>query len=293
MGSPKFYRHSNPPDNESMTRRAVGVCSWSLQATTVAELIDRVRAAGVDRIQLALDRIREGPFPPDLGRRLADAGIAVASGMMAMAGEDYSSPAAIRRTGGIVPDATWSGNLAAARRNALLAREMGLRLVTFHAGFIPDQPGDFTRIILLDRLRAMADLFAVNGVELGLETGQEQAPTLLGLLGQLDHPGIGVNFDPANLILYGMGDPVDALRLLAPHVIQVHLKDALPPRSLGEWGTEVPLGSGTVDWTAFFTGLEALPASVELMVEREAGTDRMGDIRRAVELVDRIGLRLR
>jgi sugar phosphate isomerase/epimerase len=276
-----------------MIQRTVGVCSWSLQPTSVAELIDRLRAAGVDRVQLALDPVRQGLMPPDVGRLLAEAGLTVASGMMAMSGEDYSTPETIRRTGGIVPDNTWSANLGAARRNAVLARDLGLELVTFHAGFIPDHPSDFTRVVLFDRLRALADLFSVNGVEIGLETGQERAETLLALLAELDHPGIGVNFDPANMILYGTGDPVAALRLLAPHVVQIHLKDALPPRSAGEWGAEVPLGTGAVDWAAFFAVLEQVSPSVELIVEREAGPDRVGDIRQAVDLIDRIGVRVR
>jgi L-ribulose-5-phosphate 3-epimerase len=94
-----------------------------------------------------------------------------------------------------------------------------------------------------------------------------------------------VNFDPANMILYGMGDPVDAVRTLAPRIAQVHVKDALPTRVPGTWGSEVRVGSGAVDWTAFVAALATIPATVRLAVEREAGSDRVGDIRAALDLL--------
>jgi sugar phosphate isomerase/epimerase len=219
---------------------------------------------------------------------LAAIGVRIASGMMAMAGEDYITPASIRRTGGVVPDETWRANLAAARENAILAGDLGLDLVTFHAGFIPEGSEDPRRRVLLDRLRELASVFESRSVRIGLETGQERAPDLLRLLGELDCPSVGVNFDPGNMILYGMGDPVTALGELAPHVLQVHVKDALPPRTRGEWGTEVPVGEGAVDWAAFFAVLGQVPGAVDLMVEREAAEPHRGDIARAIRFLRHI-----
>jgi sugar phosphate isomerase/epimerase len=254
------------------------------------ELVARVRAALLDRIQLALDPIRTGAMPGDLGTTLAGAGITIGSGMMAMAGEDYSTPTSIRRTGGLVPNATWSANRAAAGENAAIAHELGLELVTFHAGFVADRRADPSRAILVGRLREVLDLFGASGVRVGLETGQERAETLLDLLDELAHPAVGVNFDPANIVLYGSGDPIAALRLLAPHVLQVHVKDALPPRREGAWGTEVPVGQGAVDWAAFFDALLAVPRPLGLMIEREAGTDRVADVALAVRFLHHIAV---
>ena len=89
------------------------------------------------------------------------------------------------------------------------------------------------------------------------------------MMADLDHPAAGVNFDPANMILYGMGDPVAALRALEPHVRQVHVKDALPSATPGEWGSEVRAGTGRVDWPAFFAIAREL--GVAFLIEREAG----------------------
>jgi len=87
------------------------------------------------------------------------------------------------------------------------------------------------------------------------------------------------------MILYGVGDPIEALRQLGPRVVQVHVKDALPTTVPGQWGEEVPVGTGRVDWRAFFGALDEAQPGVNLMIEREAGEQRVSDVRRARELV--------
>jgi sugar phosphate isomerase/epimerase len=121
-----------------------------------------------------------------------------------------------------------------------------------------------------------------------LETGQESQFTLSGALEALARQQVGVNFDPGNLILYGSGDPVAALRALAPRVLQVHIKDALPAREAGSWGTEVPVGEGVVDWAAVLGALRECPQVTTLVIERESGADRLGDITRAREFLERV-----
>ena len=119
-----------------MAERSLGVCSWCLRAGSPAELVERVRAVGVSSVQLHLDPLRGDWDSGETQDRLREAGIAIASGMMAMRGEDYSTLNTIRETGGVRPDATWEANLAAAEANAALAADLGVDLVTFHAGFI-------------------------------------------------------------------------------------------------------------------------------------------------------------
>lgn len=182
---------------------------------------------------------------------------------------------------------TWPANRAAARENAKIARELGLHLVTFHAGFIPEGAAAAGRAVVLERVRALRDVFAPAGIRIALETGQESAATLEGVIRELDD--VGVNFDPANMILYGMGDPVAALESLLPRVAQVHIKDALPARAEGEWGAEVVAGTGAVDWSRFLEVLARHP--VDLVVEREAGDDRIEDIRAAADLLRGLGWR--
>ncbi len=269
-------------------KNRIAVCSWSLSPSSPRELAERVRACGLDAVQLALDPLRLGAWSPEETRAaFEEAGIAVLSGMMATKGEDYSTLASIRRTGGVRPDEHWEENLRAASADARLARALGLELVTFHAGFLPEDPASRERAILIDRMREIADRFADEGVRVAFETGQETAETLLGVLEELERPAAGVNFDPANLLLYGMGDPIAALRLLAPHVRQMHVKDARRSKVPGTWGEEVPVGEGEVDWRAFFRIVREHPIEGDLVIEREAGSSRTADVRRAHDVVRR------
>ena len=273
-----------------MSRR-LGVCTWSLRPGSPLDLAERVRETGCRAVQLALDPIRRGAWPEDgTVAVLEENGIDILSGMMEMAGEDYSSLDSIRRTGGVRPDETWPENLANARKNAEIARRLGIDLVTFHAGFLPHERGDRERPVLMQRLRDMADVFAEGGVRVAFETGQETAETLLDALDELDHPNIGVNFDPANMVLYDMGDPIEAMRRLAPYIAQAHVKDASPTLVAGEWGAEEVCGHGAVDWDGFFGVLREHLPDCDLLIEREQGESRVADIAEARRFVlERMG----
>lgn len=264
---------------------AIGVCSWSLRPDSCDALIESLAAIPITAVQLALVPLIEHPRQwCDAVARLRSRGVRILSGMMSTIGEDYSTLESISRTGGFRPEETWRGNLERALRLADLAADNGISLVTVHAGFIPESAADAERSRMLDRLRTVAEVFARRGVALGLETGQERATTLIGFLKELAHPSVGVNFDPANMILYGMGDPVEALRSLSPWVRQVHIKDALPTDRPGIWGREVPAGAGAVAWVRFGEVLRSLQPPVDLVIEREQGGRRSDDVRTALEL---------
>jgi len=263
----------------------IAVCSWSLQAESPAQLVERIRATGASAVQLALTPLVEKPDVwGDCAAALTAANIEIASGMLETVGEDYSTLETIRVTGGVVPDATWHATRARAAEVAKVAGRHGIRLITFHAGFIPHEAGA-ERDGLFARLREIAAIFRAEGARIAFETGQESAETLAHALDALGDDSIGVNFDPANMILYGMGDPVAAVRALAPRIAQVHIKDALPTKTAGTWGSEVRVGTGAVDWKAFLAAIERVPATIRLAVEREAGDDRVGDIRAALALL--------
>jgi len=272
-------------------KHRLGVCSWSLQAERLDALTGLIEEVGVGYAQLGLDPVVAGVWKvPDVRAAFAAAGIEVRSGMMGMKGEDYSTLDAIRETGGVRPTQHWQANLKAAQGTADAAYELGLDLVSFHAGFLPHDPHDPERGELIDRLRQIADAFAERGVRVAFETGQETAETLSGVLDEIDRANVGVNFDPANMILYAMGDPVEALRVLGPRVFQVHVKDATSTDTPGTWGAEVPAGTGEVDWNAFFGVLADQGLACDLMIEREAGDARVEDMRRARVLLEGLGV---
>jgi len=269
--------------------KRLAVCSWSLQPTGPHDLAAKLRATGIKRVQLALDPLREAPtIWGETGKLFRKLGIEIVSGMFRCAGEDYSTPDSIRRTGGIVPDATWEENLRNIRATAKIAAKLRLRLVTFHAGYLPHAESDPDLAKMLGRLEAVAEIFSEEKIMLGLETGQETAQALSAFLRRLGRPDVGVNFDPANMILYGNGDPVQAVRLLGPWVWQVHIKDAIRSKKIGHWGKEVAFGEGQVDWPEFFDALGEIEFADDLVIEREAGTRCVADIRRAWKLFEKL-----
>lgn len=274
-----------PKTTPTATER-LAVCSWSLLATDPHDLAEKLLSAGIHRAQLALDPLRESPaIWGDAGRILEQAGISLVSGMFGCVGEDYSTLDSIRLTGGIAPDATWDRNLENIRATIPIAASLGLKLVTFHAGFVPHDPADPDFAKMLKRLTAVAEISAAADMHVGLETGQETAVELAMLLGALKCPNVVVNFDPANMLLYGKGDPIQALSLLGPWIEQVHVKDAIPSQTPGQWGEEVAVGTGMVDWRAFFTTLADVNFQGDFVIEREAGSERLADIRLARERV--------
>jgi sugar phosphate isomerase/epimerase len=205
--------------------------------------------------------------------------------MFGTVGEDYTTMESIRLTGGVAPDATWDENRRRLPILAQLAGSLHLRLVTFHAGFLPEDEQDPAFGKLVERLRVVADVFGEKGIELAFETGQETGESLRRFLSKLDRANVGVNFDPANMILYDKGEPVESLRVLARHVKQCHIKDATKTKQKGTWGAEVVVGTGEVDWPAFFGVLEEAGFNGYLAIEREAGDQRVKDIKAAKEFV--------
>ena len=193
--------------------------------------------------------------------------------------DDYSTLESIRRTGGVVPDEHWEENKRIIADVVKLTAAWKAPYMMLHAGFI-DHRDPIGYAKLTDRLKYVRDLCADAGIGLTLETGQETADDLAEMLTNL--PGVYVNFDPANMILYGKGDPVRAVGILAPWIRHVHVKDALYSKVPGEWGTEVEWGKGEVRADDFIAALDKVGYTGFLAVEREAGDDRAGDIAAAV-----------
>jgi L-ribulose-5-phosphate 3-epimerase len=266
----------------------LAVCSWSLQPVDPKDLVGKLKATGIHQVQVALDPLREAPEKWNrLAELLTANGIAIVSGMFGCLGEDYSTLESIRLTGGIAPDGTWEENWKNIQVTAALAHSLGLNLVTFHAGFLPHRQTDKNFTKMLNRLGEVADIFERANIVLALETGQETAPVLAKLLKKLGRQNVVVNFDPANMILYGKGSPIAALGVLGDWIRQVHLKDAKPTKVPGTWGEEVPAGKGEVDWPAFFATLKKLRFAGPIVIEREAGTQRIEDVRTAKAVAER------
>ncbi len=267
---------------------AIGVCSWSLQVTSVPELKGFLDRLGIDVVQIACGdphhaSWNEGDAMPAAAKA---AGFRMSGAMLGFPGEDYTTPQHIERTGGFGDPATRPERLERFRWGLQRTKDLGLSDIMLHAGFIPDV-GAEGRKAFLDTLAQVADLAARGGVTVAFETGQESSTLLRRTLDDLKCPNLKVNFDPANMLLYDKDDPIRAVELLAPDIRSVHVKDANRPTVKGEWGAEVPLGTGQTNTKLFIQTLKKAGYRGPLCIEREVGTqeERYRDIEHGVRFL--------
>ena len=169
------------------------------------------------------------------------------------------------------------------------AKVLGCEVVAAHIGFVPEDASDPDYEDVVDVVREFTDYLAGNGQKLSLETGQETGPCLLRFLKDIGRDNVRVNFDPANMILYGSGDPIEALSLVGEHVIGVHCKDGTGPTEPDQLGTETPLGAGDVGIERFVQTLVDLGYAGPLTIEREiTGEQQKADIIAARQLLEQI-----
>lgn len=257
----------------------IGVCSWSLQARSIPELEALLAELGLEVVQIACGDPHhaawdEGDHLPQAARK---ASFRMSGAMLGFPGEDYTTPETIKRTGGFGDPALRPERIERFRWGVERTVAMGLEDLMCHAGFIPTESSP-DRKAFLETLATVAGIAAEKGVTLALETGQETADLLRRTLDELRQPNLKVNFDPANMLLYDMGDPIKALDVLAGDIRSVHLKDAIRPKIAGQWGEEVPLGQGQANIPLFVKKLAQIGFAGPLVIEREVG-DRRGRLR--------------
>lgn len=267
---------------------AIGVCSWSLQVTSVPELKRFMDRLGIDVVQIACGDPHHASWTEGdtMPAAAIAAGFRMSGAMLGFPGEDYTTPQTIEKSGGFGDPATRPERLERFRWGLARTRELGLTDLMLHAGFIP-AVGDSGRRAFLDTLAQVADLAARQGVTVAFETGQESAALLRQTLDDLKSPNLKVNFDPANMLLYDKDDPLKAVELLAPDIRSVHVKDANRPTTPGTWGEEVPLGRGQTNTAEFVRTLVRVGYRGPLCIEREVGTqaDRLRDIEHGVRFL--------
>jgi sugar phosphate isomerase/epimerase len=215
---------------------------------------------------------------------LADGAVYFSSAVAAYAGEDYADLERVHQTVGFTALGYAGERIARTRDVSEFAAALGLKALSCHIGFVPEDPAAPLYTELLGIARELCDLCAANGQDFVLETGQESAETLLRFLADVTRPNIKVNFDPANMVLYGSGDPLEALAMLKDHVVSVHCKDGVSPTEQGQLGREVALGDGEVNFPGFLKLLKQIDYKGPLTIEREEpdAAQRAADIRLAI-----------
>lgn len=190
---------------------------------------------------------------------------------------------------GLVPPETRAMRLAALKRASDFARRADIPSITTHVGFIPENPADPLYVGLIDVLRELAEHCRRNGQSFWFETGQETPITLLRTIQDIGTDNLGINLDPANLLMYGKGNPLDALDVFGSYVRGVHAKDGEYPTDGRRLGIEKPLGEGRVNFPALIAKLRTLGYRGALTIEREiSGPRQIEDIRRAKQFLEQL-----
>ena len=227
-----------------------------------------------------------------LKAQLDEAGVVCTAVFGGFEGESYADIPTVEKTIGLMPESTRASRLAEMKEISDFAAALGTDTIALHLGFIPEDHDDPQFAAIVDVTRELCDYCQANHQYLHLETGQETADGLMAFIDVVERSNLKINFDPANMILYGAGEPIEALKKLAPHVRSVHCKDGTWSDQPGEtWGEEVALGKGDVNMQAYLKTLDEIGYEGPLTIEREIPQDparQKAEIESAKSLLEKI-----
>jgi L-ribulose-5-phosphate 3-epimerase len=262
----------------------IGVCNWSLQIPNLRQCLLTIKE------QVGLNLVHLGFFddayqdPGAIIKTVEESGLEISATCVGFTGEDYSSIQRIAETGGYKPDADWEQRFAKTVAVADITKRLGVELLSVHVGFVPHDP---KYAVMVERLQRVAEALSERDLTLAMETGQEKAEDLVAFMDAVGAPNLAVNFDPANMILYGVGEPVEAISVLKDRIAHVHMKDGTwSKKPTQEWGEDVVLGSGDADIPRVLSKLRAIGYRGALSIEREAGNQRLADVLEAKRLLE-------
>jgi sugar phosphate isomerase/epimerase len=268
----------------------IGVMFWG--GGDPAATIREQKALGVRCGQIGIPGDARLDNAADWKKVCADENFTLVTVFAAYTGEDYADIPTVQRTVGWIPRATRAEREKRTLAISDMAAELGVPSIALHVGMVPESNRDEDYIAVRDMVRRVCDHAAKHGQTFALETGQEGADTLLDFFIEVNRENLRINFDPANMIMYGSGDPIAALDVLQAHVVSVHCKDGdWPPKGVpGALGTEKPLGQGAVGMDRFIGKLKEIHYKGPLCIEREVHdkAERARDIQAGVALLNKL-----
>lgn len=221
--------------------------------------------------------------------RLASLNITLTCVFCGYEGESYADIPTVKETVGLVPPATRVARTQETKEISDFTKLLGVDCIGLHIGFVPHDANDPDYQDVLNVTREICDHAAGNGQRVHLETGQEPADILLRFIEDTQRDNLFINFDPANMVLYGTGEPLPALRKVGKYVKSIHCKDATWSDKPGDtWGAEVPLGDGAVGMKDYLATLKEIGYEGPLTIEREIPeepTRQKAEIGGALELL--------
>lgn len=254
----------------------------------IEENLTRVKDFGLDTCQLNTWEVYK--VTPEMIEKIKDAlkktGVEITSLWTGYSGNVVWNFTEGPTTIGLVPPETRDARVKELKAGAVIAAKIGIKSITTHAGFIPENPGDPLYAGTIAGLREIAECCKENHIDFLFETGQETPVTLLRAIKDIGTDNLGINLDPANLLMYGKANPVDALDIIGPYVKGVHAKDGDYPTNPNELGHEKRMGDGKVNFPVLVPKLKSFGFSGALTIEREiSGEQQNEDIRYAIKLL--------
>ena len=248
----------------------------------------KVRDLGIPTAQVFVDEFEMGMvgrLRQALEKHQIEATSLVVGGPGKEVWDFYQGPLTI----GLVPRETRAARVAHIKKASDFAKQVGIPAVQTHCGFIPENPNDPVYKETITAMKEVVGYCKRNGQNFRYETGQETPITLVRAIQDIGFDNQGVNFDLANLILYGKANPVDAIEILAPYVQGIHAKDGLWPTNPQELGKEVPIGKGKVDFPRIIERLKQIDYRGAVTIEREiSGPQQTADVREAKAYLEKL-----
>jgi L-ribulose-5-phosphate 3-epimerase len=248
----------------------------------------KVQRLGFTTAQVFIDEFEPG-FGEQLPQALDKHGIEPTALVVGGPGKEvwdfYQGPLTI----GLIPRETRAARIAHIKKASDLARQCGILAVQTHCGFIPENPNDPVYQEIVAAIREVTTYCRNNGQNFRYETGQETPITLVRTMLDVGTDNQGVNFDLANLILYGKANPADAIETLAPYIQGIHAKDGMWPTNPKDLGNEVPIGKGKVDFPRIMARLKELDYRGAVTIEREtSGPQQEADVLEAKQYLEKL-----
>ena len=223
---------------------------------------------------------------------LAPYGISITAVFGGFEGESYATIPTVVETVGLMPAETRQKRLEEMFEISDFAKMIGCDVIALHLGFVPHDTSDPAYQDIIVVTQQLCQHAANNGQAVHLETGQETADGLVTFIGDTKCDNLFVNFDPANMILYGAGEPIEAVEKIGSLIKSVHCKDAKWAANPGdEWGEETKLGDGDVGMKAFLQTLQKIGYTGPLTIEREipqTPEKQQAEIGHAVDLLKQL-----
>lgn len=190
---------------------------------------------------------------------------------------------------GIVPETYRYQRMKNLMNGSDFCKKIDVQYFVTHAGYIPENPYDPSYFGIISCLKTIVNKCSENNQTFLFETGQETPVTLKRAISDIGCENIGINLDPANLVMYGKANPVDALDVFGEYVKGIHAKDGCYPTDGYNLGKEMPLGQGKVDFPKLICKLKELGYSGDITIEREiTGNQQKKDIIMAKDMLEKL-----